>query len=391
MNVKVALLILPVVAVMAVSGCTELSGIPFIGGLFGPATVNYMNDVVIIKSLDATPSTVFPGQTVRLTAYVQNQGSKTLKGVKVLLYDYCAGGSFEPLTGSSGTDTGGSTGVGGSGGNINCGPGGSNDDEACVLTLQPYETHEIRWTLKAKDVALQTVCPPDGLKVLVNYEQQTTGLSTISLINYNEMQRQMSESTYKEKQSYIVAGEGPIKGYITVEDKQPVPVGGSNSNGNTGTGAGDDTTVIGFQLKNLGSGFLAFPLGTTGTKPTVAMGKVGSDGSLASAGIDMGDVGVIVANGDDDYCNKLITGGGDKNGIDMIQKESSKIVCQVNINSDTVTATSKELTKTMTFGIKYNYEFRASVKVTVKPKAVSTGGNTPTPDQTPQSQTVNEP
>lgn len=319
------LLLLPLLAIVVVSGCT--TDIPFLSGLFGPQVVKYENDIVIIKSLDATPNTVFPGQTARLTAYIQNQGKKTLENVVVDLYDYCEG-TFK-------LDS------------VICGTGASPEGSRCTIAkLYPYEIREIRWSLQANEnIKLQTTCPADGVKVSVNYEQKTEGVSTIALIDEAEMQRQMSEGIYKEKQSYIVAGEGPIKGYITVEDRQPIPV---NLNGKSG-----GSTVIGFQLKNEGNGFLAFQPGTD-TKDKSPMVKITTF----------------------DAPNTDITGGGDcdklrnpPSELKLILRESPKIVCTATIGN--TEAIKKEMSRTMKFALDYFYEFRASTKITVMPKAIT--------------------
>lgn len=281
------LLVLPVIAVLLTSGCTDLSGIPLIGpalgGLFGPSTVKYTNDVVIIRSFEATPNTVFPGQQVRLVAYVQNQGKNTLKDVRVELYDFCQG-TFT-------LD------------NTDCGTGSDSKEAYCdKITLSPYETKEVRWTLTAdKCIKLETTCPSDGMKVSVKYKQKTEGMSTISLIKYEEMQRQMNEGTYKETQSTRAAGEGPIKGYITVEDKQPVAVSGSKSQ-----------TVISFQLKNEGSGFLAFKPDFTHTSGTVQKPKVDFSGIKG-----LTDWASITSSSTDDNCNSLANGATDDKGIEL--------------------------------------------------------------------------
>ncbi len=330
-------LILPLAAVIFVSGCTDLSGIPFIGSLFGPATVKYTNDIVIIRSIEATPSTVFPGQSVRLTAYIQNQGSKS-KEVYVDLYDFCDG-TFH-LDGSAKC-----------GGTTNSQASGTGGNSGCSVTLQPYETMDVTWTLVAdKCIMLETTCPADGLKISVNYGQETEGLTTITLIKYDEMQRQMSEGTYAQTQPTRTAGEGPIKGYINIEDKHPVAVSDK-----------DPSTVISFQLKNEGSGFLAFAPGIS----AVQDGKTIRPTVTLKGGIDMSGIGTIVTTGGDTGCSKLAGGDGK---IELIKSESPKIVCSViNLKNDF----TKELSKTMKFTIDYNYEFRASTKVTVKPKALS--------------------
>jgi hypothetical protein len=324
---KAILLILPVIAVVMVSGCTD---IPFFSGLFGPQVVKYENDIVVIRSLDVTPNTVFPEQTARVTTYIQNQGKDEVPNVRVELYDYCKGTfKIKDMTCNGKTE--------------------SVETSTCSIEkLSPYETREVRWTIEADaGIKLKTVCPSDGLKVSVNYPYKTEGVSTISLINSNEMQQQMSDGTYSEKQSYIVAGQGPVKGYITVEDKQPVPVGISSG----------DKTVIGFQLKNEGGGFLAFAPDANpaaNEKPKIRIETF----DLPKAGPSM------VISTESESCSQLKPDGK----IGLIQQESPKAVCSVTITD--MEAITKESTSTMKFSISYNYEFRSRAKITVMPKAM---------------------
>ena len=80
-GLQILLLILPVVAILLVSGCT-IPGtdieIPFLSDWFGPAVEQDTADVVVISSLRAIPDTVVPGQTFRIVSYIQNKGSKTI-------------------------------------------------------------------------------------------------------------------------------------------------------------------------------------------------------------------------------------------------------------------------------------------------------------------------
>jgi len=338
------LLVLPLVAVIVVSGCTslDLSGIPFLGTLFGPATVKYTNDIIIIRSLESTPSTVFPGQQVRVTAYVQNQGRKA-KDVAADLYDYCEGTFKDPVKECGQTTSQGTS------AQIGC---SDSSKTCCSMTLQPYETRGVSWTLTAdKCIALDTTCPADGMKVSVGYYQETEGLTTITLLRYEEMQRQMTEGTYKETQPTRSVGEGPIKGYIGIEDKHPVAVSDENPQ-----------TVISFQLKNEGNGFLANILKSEGNKPWVNL----LEGiNLGTPPIGKIDTTGLDSNDSKSNCNTLSPSGG---MIELIKGESPKIVCVVKrLKNDF----EKQISKTLKFKISYGYEFRSSVKVTVKPKALT--------------------
>ncbi|UCD07531.1 MAG: hypothetical protein JSW41_00980, partial [Candidatus Aenigmatarchaeota archaeon] len=93
-----ALLLLPSVlaAIILVSGCTIPGtdiNIP-IPGFGGQQTVEYKDDVIIIKTLQTTPGTeVKPGQALTLYADIQTIEEPRLGGeetpIAIELYDYC--------------------------------------------------------------------------------------------------------------------------------------------------------------------------------------------------------------------------------------------------------------------------------------------------------------
>ena len=333
---KNLILLLTLITIVIISGCT-IPGtgieIPFIPDIFGPATVEYENDVVIIRSLTAIPSTILPGQETHLVAYIQNLGSKTLplddgEPITIELYDYCEG--LFPKENIK----------------VKC-PGEKESDlgvlECKIDKLLPQETKEIRWALKPKsDIKLKTTCPLDGMKIYVRYPYRTSGLTTISFIDQREMQRQLEQGTFEKKTSYIVAGEGPVKAYITVEDQQPI---------STYTGA---TTVIALQIENKGSGFV-YPVEVDGKNV-----------HIKAEDIDINLQDLAHATDADCSFNKIGSIYHPEHDIRLIQDESSKLLCKIKAPSNVAT----ETTKTVTVDIKYLYEFRKSVKVTVEPRLV---------------------
>jgi hypothetical protein len=191
------------------------------------------------------------------------------------------------------------------------------------------------WSWKGKeDINLRPKCPQDGVKVRVKYPYKTTALTTISFINYVEMQRRIEEGKFKSKESYIVLGEGPVKPYVTVEDKQPVPVG----EGEEGTQS--KITVLGFQLKNTGSGF-------------VKDSKILSE----SIAVESSD------NGIKDALSKCINEKGKE--FRFIHKKTSKLLCS---NIPIPNKNDIEFTEHVTVSVEYEYEFRKSVVLGVRPK-----------------------
>ncbi|MBI4020134.1 MAG: hypothetical protein HY367_02275 [Candidatus Aenigmarchaeota archaeon] len=286
-------------SVVIVSGCT-LPG----------QQVLYENDIVIIRDLQAVPSTITPQQSVRVIATVQNKGNKPIDNVFVDLFDHCEG--LFPKNQIS---------------NVNCGGGDAVTGTQCSIKLEAQETKQVSWQLKPKeDIKLKTICPQDGMKVSVKYPETTTSITTVSFISRAEQDRQLQAGTLAPVDSYIAAGEGPIKPFLSVEDSQPIP---------TDSGS----TPVSLQVKNLGGGFLA------------------DNTEIVIEKIDFGDLQIDGSV----QCHEVMK-GADKL-VPLIQKESSKFFCSI-IPPQTETQT----TRTITTEISYIYEFRSSVKVTVEPK-----------------------
>jgi len=363
-----AFLLLPITLLLAisVSGCT-IPGLPEICipgfGTCG-GTVEYENDIIVIRSLDAVPSTVSTGQQFRLSAWIENRGSETVpqteiqtmikdsndKKVIVELYDSCEG-LFESIK-------------------VNC-PGEKLDkkgtvEPGCKLDrILPKQTVPISWTLTAKKasaIPLQTSC---NLKVYVRYPYETDSITSITFIDYIEMQRMIAEGKFSAISSYITEGYGPIKPYLTAEDTQPIPV----QNGQ------ESTTAIGFQIKNKGSGFqVGWKSGTIEerfaggfTYVTGATRPVFTTENIIISPTDKPEnypIGKYIKEG---LWERIAASGG---SIELIGKESPKQIFPIRTPWEKVNL-PKVATYHITTSIDYLYEFRKEIKVTIKPPKVT--------------------
>lgn len=348
MSLKKASLLFPIILIVMTSGCTAPGGlcIPFLPCDSG---MEYADDVIVIKSLDALPQKVTPGQQIRLVTYIQNMGKDPVPqsefnyvsnlGISVDLYDYCEG-LFSVVKTSCG-------------GQINSGlQSGSNKCEN--MNLLPGEVKEIGWTIKANnDVKLRTEC---DFKVSVTYPYKTTSLTMISFIDYQEMQRQLQEGTMVQKGSYIVSGYGPVKPRITVEGQQPIPV----QNNEPGR------TVISLKIKNSGNGYLC-------RLDTMIGGDVVCDGKLPKNNVlvtGIGDQGGLVYSTEPGASCSLLSGSpsdlpGQTDYITLIRDESPPLLCQIELSSSV--NLPKETTKHITTEIEYLYEFRKETTVVIEP------------------------
>ncbi|RLJ10239.1 MAG: hypothetical protein DRP15_00655 [Candidatus Aenigmatarchaeota archaeon] len=319
---KIAAFLL-IVLTVSISGCvipgTDVD-IPFIPNVFGPKVHQEVADVVRIKSLSAIPNTIPSGSTTRLIAYIENLGTETIpqkdfdqSSVTVELYDFCEGFfTFQ---------------------HMNC-PGEAKE-ESCKIKLLPLQVSEIDWTLKAGDAQVKTICPQDGMKVSVRYPYKTFSTTTITFINKDEMQRQIEQGRFKQTDSDISIGEGPVKVYLKVEDTQPVPVSDKE---------GEQTTVIALVVENKGKGYVV------------------GDSSLGT-----GESEVIITDLDLKGLQPKTDCEIQNNKKIKLVQNKRKITCEFVI-PDKVKKTPKESTLRLSVGIKYAYEFRKNVKVTVEPK-----------------------
>ncbi|MFH1294897.1 MAG: hypothetical protein ABIH90_03080 [Candidatus Aenigmatarchaeota archaeon] len=302
------LLSLPLV-VMLLSGCTipgtdiEIPGLP---DFFGSTTVEYENDILVIKSLQAIPAEVSPGQTVTIIATIQNKGTQRIpmSELNVELYDYCPGlfSITKPM-------------------------------ELPKGDLYPEQMIQLTWRLKASnDVAVESVCPSDGMKLAVWYPHETEAIATIAFIDEAEKNRLIQEGKYGQTSSQVTVGEGPVKPYIEIRDSQPIA---SNSG----------TTNIVFQVRNRGNGFIKRDQNDP-INPVVSWVLVGSSDSTMARDLEA--------------CRKEHEGK-----FVLIGGKSAELPCIITVPKKQKT----EYTETITTKISYWYEFRKNVIVKVKPKS----------------------
>ncbi len=336
------LLLVSLLSVVAVSGCTVPSQLCVIPGLCGGGKSEMANDVVVIKSVQALPAKVSPGQQVKLQVYVENIGNREVKDVEVSLYDHCW--MFSKIK-------------------VECPDGSKNrgeipdpDDGKGVrcenIKLLPHQTKSVSWTLTSDStIALKSQCE---LKMYAKYHYSTESRTSVTFLNYKEYQKMLDEGKFRPVKSYITEGYGPIKPYLTVEDEQPIPV--KREAGGTFT--------LGFQIKNKGGGFLS--------EENIKVDNVDVSGNALGGKYNIAkkvDGGTSISSNKDDNvfmslkdCLKEKA----KDGFTLIGKESPKVICQIplpdNINLP------KQSTVYVNTKVEYDYEFRKSVKVTVEPK-----------------------
>lgn len=306
---RAILLAIPIVLILLTSGCT-IPGTNILIPVPWGTTVEYENDIVILRDVRAYPSQISPVQSSKLVAYVQNIGSSPLKDVEVRLYDYCSGLFTISKTVCGGTAQSAAT-------------------EICRIDLLPQETKEVDWTISVqapKDIAVRSDC---DTKLYVRYNYSFAGVTTAHFITPTEFQKQLERGTYQEVASYIAAGEGPIKGYLTLEDKQPFP---------TDTNA---QVTMALQIVNKGMGFLV-------------------DKNIPSARI------VITPS----TLQTAIRANVDKTELKLIGRESPKVITEVPWTDFGLGTFSTETTKQLSLNItNYQYEFRQTAKISVLPQA----------------------
>ncbi len=347
------------VLVLLSSGCTipgtgvTIPGIPSIPGLGGPTVVQYEHDILIIKSLEAVPAEIDTGQSAKIIAYIENVGDQPVGNgdVEVELYDYCDG-LFTPKL-------------------LTCGSqqysGALGSNNMCTIgKILPGEIVPVIWTVSQdtddnKEVKVRTVCPPDGMKVLVRYPYSTSAVTTISLISLEEMQREIVERTHMPTESYIAIGQGPIKPYLTVEDKQPIPVF------DTGEGA---RTLLKFQLKNMGSG----QLDSKKNKVTVTQNVGGATTTevIAIKGSQITFTGINTQNSlkpmlEDNGC-KIMSDVWRDEPVQFVGRETSPYNCKVSLSEGQI---GKTTTRHIQVEVEdYYYVVTKNVLLTVDPKII---------------------
>lgn len=316
---KRLLLLMPVILVLLTSGCTIPGtgiNIPFIPDLFGQQTIEYTDDIVIIRNLQVTPSTTInEDQTLNVYADVQSlekAGRQTIS-VDVEMYDYCTNlfqGIAEDKTHAECPDT-----------------PAEKDKLKCTITLLPQETKTVKWVLKPDKniIDLTSMC---NLKIKAGYAYETKTITQITYINSQELAAKIRRGESWQIQGTSVIGEGPVKPYLKVEDNQPV--------------SAESQASVSLTIKNVGFGYV------TGSE-------------VKDYSLDFGNFGK------EENCNT------DGNYKKLIGKETSPLMCTLKAPEDT----SIEIEKTFDLKatISYDYEFRKDVQVTIQPIFGAGGGS----------------
>lgn len=327
-NIRIALLPSLLVLVLLVSGCT----IPGLEWLF-PGPSSEANDVVVIKSLQVTPAAqIEEGQSIHLYADVENieePGYPAAKNVQLVIYDYCQNLFDTPKANCpSGTSTLANEGVG------------------CSLNdLKPKEIRTVDWTIKAKKIPVTQTC---DIKLKVTYDFSTKGATRIVFIDPEELSARIRRGESWKVSASETLDYGPVKPYVTVMDQQPVPF----SSLDQPAGA-----TIKVQIKNVGGGYVS---------------KIPYDGNNQGNVLkDTQDLEIKLSQESDPGSSSPQQTGcvfekdGDKDEIELIQKQSSPLICRVTPSGGAAIGTEK--TFHIQSQVSYTYEFRKEVKITVKP------------------------
>jgi hypothetical protein len=295
--------LLPICLLLAVlvSGCT----IPGMGTISIPG-VGTIGDkgTLSVSSIEAVPGEVAEGQSTTLVAYIENKGTRTINATTAL-YDTCGLFSITKLE---------------------CGPY-TMTGKACSAKLSSKEKTRVAWSLKSGDVSVYTQC---DLKIKSDYNYTTTGVTTMHLINPDEMNRQLGSGTFRELSSDVTFSDGPIRVYVTVQDKQPI--------------SSKEATLL-LNAENVGSGSLAtaaIPKGAVRIRLPAGM-KTGSDCDFAASGLT--DITAL------------------KEDITLIGKKSPPMPCKISITGDVPTT----LTRNIEVMANYTYSIRDSARGAVKP------------------------
>jgi len=330
------LLLLPIVAIVLVSGCT-IPGTDWVLPIPGfDNVISLENDIVVITSLNAIPEKVTVPQPIKLIATVQNRGdrkfspgsfSSSSEAIMIDLFDFCQG-LFDNVRVES------------------C-PNPPEGAKCRITELLPQETVEVRWVLNpSENTKLITPCE---LKVSASYPYETSGLTTVHFINSVEYTNQLAQGTFTPKTSTKSLGQGPVKVWFEVKDQQPIP---ASSTEITGSGTRIPVNLV---IDNRGFGFVKVLDDATSKNEQVKLIETNIFSPPFSA--DQGE-------------GKCTFTPNDK--IRLIQDERI-LPCNIKQLQDCATGTlgsncvTKETTFKLEASIYYIYEFRDSVDVIVEP------------------------
>lgn len=322
------LLSLLAILVAFISGCTSCT-IPGTDINFCGGTTSLKDDIVIIRDLSAIPNIVTVPQALRVTAAIENQGTKSfplknnegssfsvdgVDSVVVELFDYCQGLFEDPAIKEPRECAGKGT--------------------SCKISeLLSRELKEVIWELKPKEgTKLTTRC---DFKVSVRYPYLTNGVATVNFINSKEYTRQLAQGTLQSRSSTTTLGEGPVKVSYEIKAKQPIPTTSDTAS----------IVPVSLMIDNVGAGFVV----QKEDKPTVNLLK--TENSIFST---------LFQTSEQQACDFK-----EDSTVSLIQ-DKRNIPCYIKQLSDA--DVPKETTYQLTAAISYLYEFRKEVRVTVEPK-----------------------
>jgi hypothetical protein len=373
---KLALVLLMLLPLLT-SGCT-IPGtdieIPFLPG-FGPNVQVYKHDVIVIDSVSAIPSTtVRSGQITTLRTVINNlqkPESKPEENIQIKLFNTCE--LFDVIKEQSFCSMCDKE--------IPAEEGGSWVYN--IKQMYPKSTVVIDWTLKARDVKIQTPCKAG---ILVQYDYFTPTSYKVTFISKTELDRLISQG---EQASGVglegVVGEGPVKAYIEVPN-QPIPVGVDQ------TGVGFGSGVMSFWLQNNGMGQINMPI----NKDNVVHFLTYKDTGCEDQSIDMenNQKGICISIGTDEtakatgnqeegavrpsydcgetLCSASNTDVGTclyskiKNRINFVGSSTPKYSCEVYPSDRS--SVKLEKTYQIRAGVKYSYVFTKEISLTVEPQ-----------------------
>jgi hypothetical protein len=317
---KSVLLAIPIIFVVLTSGCaipgTDINLDIF--NIFGTKTVEFENDMVIIKDLQAVPSsTIRSGQSINVYAYVQNRQKpeNDPHEVTVQLYNDCGLYSVSTIC-----------------------PANSNngvDEKSCTFTMYPQSTQTVQWKLTAENVNVETECE---LGFLVKYDYTTYTTSSITFVNQRELENLILQGKQFNEKGTIIAGEGPVKPYVEIAG-QPIQVDTDKQGEEAGS------AVATFWVENKGSGEL---LGNT------------------IKTVDIHEEPMLNKLNGTEECNPTQSSEKRKNPepVKLIGKESPKYSCEISLKNTPEVQISK--TYQISTKIEYTYKFIKKLKTTIK-------------------------
>ena len=348
MRHSAVLLVPSVLLIFLISGCT-IPGtdieIPWIPDFLGGNTINYNNDIIIIKEMQITPgTTVKSGQTITLYVTIQNlqDPEKVYKRnrpeVTLDLYDHCST-LFEVV--SPKTDDASITGI----------------------KMDPQEIYTASWTLKTKTgIKLITPCE---LKVKASYSYDTDTTTTLTFIDAGELNSRIRRGEAWQTAGSTSRGYGPVKVFLEVIDQQPVPT--------------DTDAQISVQIKNVGQGFvknsyIAYSGGFNANYEETEGGegfkfdpdppeglkfksqRCDGNNCFSESGCAFDPTDIKISQPDSD--TKITV-----KGIKLVNKKSTPKFCTIEKPTDV----EVEKTYVMNANVAYNYEFRKSINVRIEP------------------------